>query len=988
MYLRFAGAGVGLMAVATFSQAALEGVMPGFPLLVYDGQGSTTYDAGSGLLTIAARPVAIRFEPASIPRLVEPAGEPPQRFLSILVELDLDGNLVGGLPGPDLIIVGQVDEDGDGDFDHDGTLLTGEILSFGFQDTTTFTDQYDFRFAATGGSLEPLYAGRDIGVTVLSESSTFTGEFTMDFSGEAKGVVGPIDAQSGACCLAGGSCLELTEAGCLAEGGIFQGPFTECDVSNSNVVWGVNDVGSSDSQLFVLNLDTGGLQLVGPVHDDADLEGMAFAGTRLVGGIGTADGPDALADVDFTPGTITPIVALDLGDDSEVNAMAHDDNGVLWAFLQDRGFATIDLAGNVMLDIESDLEIEGLAASADGRTLWAMSADGEIYEVDVASGDIDFLDDIGGLFDDDDIENLALVSPGVLAFFTSDGHDLEYSTYDLATGNVQTKVFEDLKLDDVETFVFAASSVCPDVPAVGACCFDDGSCVVTTEDDCAAQGGDYQGNDAECGDAVHVLVIEKCDSPFEDISRTGIEAPIASNSDDNGDIVEIGFTFSFFKEDHDSIGISSNGYLTFGSDLGNPDNAPIPSPTDPNDLIAPWWDDLRPDLGGTVHYQTLDDPVRFIAQWTNVPHFDGAGPSTFQAVLYADTNCIEFRYGDLNRVSPTVGVENPDGSDGLAIDPAPIEPGDCIRLCPTQQGGCKPAPPGACCLAGGSCLELTEAGCLAEGGIFQGPFTECDVSNSNVVWGVNDVGSSDSQLFVLNLDTGGLQLVGPVHDDADLEGMAFAGTRLVGGIGTADGPDALADVDFTPGTITPIVALDLGDDSEVNAMAHDDNGVLWAFLQDRGFATIDLAGNVMLDIESDLEIEGLAASADGRTLWAMSADGEIYEVDVASGDIDFLDDIGGLFDDDDIENLALVSPGVLAFFTSDGHDLEYSTYDLATGNVQTKVFEDLKLDDVETFVFAASSVCPQPLRRRTQRTVPGSRGRGPIRLPRPATRGP
>ncbi|MHC5005929.1 MAG: hypothetical protein ACYTGF_01070, partial [Planctomycetota bacterium] len=504
--------------------------------------------------------------------------------------------------------------------------------------------------------------------------------------------------------------------------------------------------------------------------------------------------------------------------------MATDGNGVLWAFLQDQGFATIDLAGNVSIEIESDLKIEGLAASTDGSTLWAMSKYGDIYEVDVASGDIDFLDDIGGLFDDDDIENLELVSDGVLAFFTSDDDDLEYSTYDLATGDVQTTVFDDLDLDDVETFVFAASSVCPDVPAAGACCFDDGSCVVTTEDDCAAQGGDYQGDDTDCGDAVQVYVVEECDSPFEDISRTGTKARIASDSNDNGEIVEIGFTFNFYQEDHDSIGISSNGYLTFGSDLDNPDNAPIPSPTDPNDLIAPWWDDLRPDRRGKVHYQTLEDPLRFIAQWSRVRNNDRGRPSTFQAVLFADTNCIEFRYRKVALISPTVGIENQGGTDGLAIDPASIECGDCIRFCPTQLGGCEPPPPGACCLDDGSCQELTETECLAEGGIFLGPFTECGVADQAIVWGVCDVGSRDSQLFVLNLDTGDLQLVGPVHDDADLEGMAFAGSRVVGGIGTADGPNALADVDFTLGTITPIVPLDLGDDSEVNAMATDGNG--------------------------------------------------------------------------------------------------------------------------------------------------------------------
>ena len=141
-------------------------------------------------------------------------------------------------------------------------------------------------------------------------------------------------------------------------------------------------------------------------------------------------------------------------------------------------------------------------------------------------------------------------------------------------------------------------------------------------------------------------------------------------------------------------------------------------------------------------------------------------------------------------------------------------------------------------------------------------------------------------------------------------------------------------------------------------MATDGNGVLWAFLQDRGFATIDLAGNVSLEIKSHRKIEGLAASSDGRTLWAMARNGKIYEVDVDSGDIDRLDDIGDLFDDDDIENLELVSDGVLAFFTSDDDDLEYSTYNIATGDVETTVFDDLDLDDVETFVFTSTSACP------------------------------
>ena len=42
----------------------------------------------------------------------------------------------------------------------------------------------------TGGQLAGLYAGSDIVVTTASEQSSFTGDFTVDFGGEAKGVLG------------------------------------------------------------------------------------------------------------------------------------------------------------------------------------------------------------------------------------------------------------------------------------------------------------------------------------------------------------------------------------------------------------------------------------------------------------------------------------------------------------------------------------------------------------------------------------------------------------------------------------------------------------------------------------------------------------------------------------------------------------------------------------------------------------------------------
>lgn len=251
------GAGGAAVAIAagcgiTMGAAAdLVGVDPGHPRLSYDNNGVLTYDALTGAISIDATPLSIRFAPDAPPRLVQPTGDPPVRSVSIGAVVDGNGALVGGVPGDDLVIIGQVDADGDGTIDFAGVLLSGEILQFGFQDVPIaemadpkargparaitlgdgMTDLFDFRARATRGALAAFFADSDIGVTVTSEMSTFAGSFLVDFGGEARGAIGPVDPL-GACCLVKGRCVELLEEECAASGGTYQGDVTRCaDVS-------------------------------------------------------------------------------------------------------------------------------------------------------------------------------------------------------------------------------------------------------------------------------------------------------------------------------------------------------------------------------------------------------------------------------------------------------------------------------------------------------------------------------------------------------------------------------------------------------------------------------------------------------------------------------------------------------------------------------------------------------------------------------------
>jgi hypothetical protein len=294
---------------------------------------------------------------------------------------------------------------------------------------------------------------------------------------------------TGACCFPDGSCLDgLTENECEAmPGGDFQGVETECLGSDAKIiVWGVDDVDGSDSQLFVLNTATADLTLVGPEHDGTDIEAMAVFGDQVAGAAGTEDDPDELMDMDFNTGALTFIADIDLGcGDSEVTGMATDGNGVVWAFADDRGFGTLDLAGTFTVVVPSGLGIEGLAAALDGETLWGITDGGEIYEVDVSSGSVVQIDDVGSAFDDDHIENLELFSSNELAFFaeeddddsSADDDELVFAIYNIHTGELTTTELRDVDLEDIEAFIFASIDACPSVvtpacgsPLAGDCC--------------------------------------------------------------------------------------------------------------------------------------------------------------------------------------------------------------------------------------------------------------------------------------------------------------------------------------------------------------------------------------------------------------------------------------------------------------------------------------------------------------------------------------
>ncbi len=143
----------------------------------------------------------------------------------------------------------------------------------------------------------------------------------------------------------------------------------------------------------------------------------------------------------------------------------------------------------------------------------------------------------------------------------------------------------------------------------------------------------------------------------------------------------IPFTFRYYGEDFDEIGVCSNGNVGLGGMPvweHQPRNSTIPAPLGPDAMIAPFWDDLNPTTAGKVlTYDTGDG--RFVVEWSRVAtsYENGGATQTFQLVLHdqdvfpttSGDGEILYQYHTIANSDThnyaTVGIENPMQTDGL-----------------------------------------------------------------------------------------------------------------------------------------------------------------------------------------------------------------------------------------------------------------------------------------------------------------------------------
>ncbi len=132
--------------------------------------------------------------------------------------------------------------------------------------------------------------------------------------------------------------------------------------------------------------------------------------------------------------------------------------------------------------------------------------------------------------------------------------------------------------------------------------------------------------------------------------------------------VPLGFNFPFFENTYSSVHINTNGLLTFSEPAPFAgENRPIPHLSDPQNLVAPFWDalDVGENNSGKVYYKQVGST--FVVAWHDVTR-DGEllDTMTFEVIL-SSTGQICYQYDALNGtlVSSTVGIEDADGINGV-----------------------------------------------------------------------------------------------------------------------------------------------------------------------------------------------------------------------------------------------------------------------------------------------------------------------------------
>ncbi len=176
------------------------------------------------------------------------------------------------------------------------------------------------------------------------------------------------------------------------------------------------------------------------------------------------------------------------------------------------------------------------------------------------------------------------------------------------------------------------------------------------------------------------------DAPDPDFQGTLLDLEDLSENDDEAISIPLPFTIQYYGNSFDTLTVSTNGYVAMGNqaDLSLARNWTIPSPLGPNNMIAPYWDELQTNGDAAIVTYHDDGSGIFIVEFYRMRHHNYNYESTFELLFYdtehyptfTNDNRFLFQYGLCEHSTGgmsydipfwTTGIENGNQTDGLQL---------------------------------------------------------------------------------------------------------------------------------------------------------------------------------------------------------------------------------------------------------------------------------------------------------------------------------
>lgn len=162
--------------------------------------------------------------------------------------------------------------------------------------------------------------------------------------------------------------------------------------------------------------------------------------------------------------------------------------------------------------------------------------------------------------------------------------------------------------------------------------------------------------------------------------ETTMGMPVQLGEDELSAHLPLGFSFRFYGSYYNSFRISSNGFITFDANAtdGCCEGDALPDILHPNNVIAFAWEDLSPQLGGSISYFVSGTaPFRkLVVRFDSILHYGfngGSDPVTAQVFLYETSNAIEIHTASMPGnpaevwLNHTMAIENATGTAGASV---------------------------------------------------------------------------------------------------------------------------------------------------------------------------------------------------------------------------------------------------------------------------------------------------------------------------------